>query len=86
MDHEHDEILYEAHEGTTGAHNAEKALTRNVLHIEMWWPSLFHEAKEYCKRYDVCQKIGKPYGRDELPHVLGIAFEPFKEWAIDLLG
>jgi hypothetical protein len=31
-----------------------------VLHIGLWWPSLFSDAKEYCKWCDVCQCIKKP--------------------------
>ena len=45
MEHEHDAVLYEAHEGIAGGHNVGKAIARKVLHVGLWWPSLFQEDK-----------------------------------------
>jgi hypothetical protein len=49
LEHEHDPILYESHEGIAGGHNAGKAIREKFLCARIWWPSLFVDAKEYCK-------------------------------------
>jgi hypothetical protein len=57
-----------------------------VLHVGIWWPSLFADAKDYCKHCDVCQCVGKLCQRDELPLFPVTALEPFDKWEIDFLG
>jgi hypothetical protein len=79
--------LYEAHEGIVGGHNAGKATTcKGSMHMGLWWPSLFADAKDYCKHCDVCQQIGKPCQRDELPLFPVTALESFDKWEIDFVG
>jgi hypothetical protein len=46
LEHNHNSILYEAHEGIARGHNASKATICKVLHIGIWWPSLFVDTKE----------------------------------------
>jgi len=50
---EHNMVLYEVHEGTVGGHNIGKETAQKVLSTGLWWPSVFKEAKEYCKHCDV---------------------------------
>jgi hypothetical protein len=69
MEAERPLILREAHEGITGGHYAGKEMTQNVLRVVMWWPTLHKDAKEYYKSCDVCQRVGKPSRRDEMPLV-----------------
>lgn len=86
LEHERDPILYEAHEGIGGGHNAGKATMRKVLRVGLWCPSLFVDAKEYCKHCDVFQWIEKPCRRDELPLFPVRALDLFDKWAIDFVG
>jgi hypothetical protein len=62
-------ILTEAHEGITGGHYAWKETTHKVLRDGLWWPTLHRDAKDYYRFYDVCQRVGKPFRRDEMPLV-----------------
>jgi hypothetical protein len=38
-----------------------------ILRAGLWWPTLHKDAKEYYKACDVCQRVGKPSRRDEMP-------------------
>jgi hypothetical protein len=60
-------ILEEAHESITGGHYVGKETTPKVLRDGLWWPTLHKDAKEYYRAYDVCQIVGKPSRRDEMP-------------------
>jgi hypothetical protein len=55
IEHELEPIMYEAHEGSAGGHNGGKETMHKVLCGGIWWPSLFADAKEYCKHCNVCQ-------------------------------
>jgi hypothetical protein len=59
--------LAEAHEGIVGGHYAGKCTAQKVLCIGLWWPTVHRYAKEYFQIYDVCQRVGKPNKRDEMP-------------------
>jgi hypothetical protein len=63
-----------------------KDTTHKVLHMRLWWPSLFAYAKAYCKHCNVCQRIGKPHLRDELPLFLVTVLESFNKLEIDFVG
>jgi hypothetical protein len=67
LEHERPRILVEAHEGIAGGHYAGKDTTQKVLHAGLWWPTVHKDAKEYCQKCDVCQRVGKPNRRDEMP-------------------
>jgi hypothetical protein len=60
-------ILVESHEGITRRHYAGKATTQKVLRVGLWWPTLHRDAKGYYRACDVCQRVGKPSRRDEMP-------------------
>jgi hypothetical protein len=60
-------ILTKVHEGITRGHYVGKGTVQKVLRVGLWWPSLHKDAKEYTRAYDVCQRVGKPSRRDEIP-------------------
>jgi hypothetical protein len=70
MEAERPLILVEAHEGITGGHYAGKATVQKVIRAGLWWPTLHKDAKEYHRACDVCQRVGKPSRRDEMPLAL----------------
>jgi hypothetical protein len=79
-------ILAEAHEGIVGGHYAGKETTQKVLSAGLWWPTLHRDAKEYYRACDVCQRVGKPSRRDEIPLAPQLYLQAFEKWAINLMG
>jgi hypothetical protein len=86
LEHETPNILAETHEGIEGGHYAGKATVKKVLRTGLWWSTVHKDSKEYYKKCDVCQGVGKPNRRDEIllrPHV---TLQVFDKWAIDFVG
>ena len=67
LEHEQRRIIEEAHAGIVGGHYAGKSTTKKVLIVGLWWPTVHKDAKEFCRICYVCQRIGKPSRRDEMP-------------------
>lgn len=86
MDHDRPDILWECHSGVAGGHVGGKATAIKVLQAGLWWPTVFRDCKEYAKSCDVCQRVGKPSIRDELPLQPVRALQVFEKWAVDLIG
>jgi hypothetical protein len=79
-------ILAEYHEGIVGGHYAGKAIVQKVLRAGLWWPTLQRDAKEYYIACDVCQRVGKPFRRDEISLAPHITLQAFEKWAIEFVG
>jgi hypothetical protein len=42
--------------------------------------------KEYCQSCDVCQRVSKPYQRDEIPLNPQVMLKAFDKWVNDFVG
>ena len=86
MEAERPLILVEAHEGIIGGHYAGKETMQKVLRAGLWWPSLHKDDKEYYRACDVCQRVEKPYRRDEMHLAPQLTLQAFDKWAIYFMG
>eukprot|EP00253_Pinus_taeda_P036172 PITA_36172 len=61
------EILKACHDEPCGGHFADNRTTYKILSLGYYWPSIFKDAKEYVRRCDNCQRVGKPTPSNEIP-------------------
>eukprot|EP00253_Pinus_taeda_P023379 PITA_23379 len=54
------DILKACHDEPCDEHFTDKRIGYKILSLEYYWPSLFKDAKQYVKRCDSCQRVGKP--------------------------
>ncbi|XP_058733219.1 uncharacterized protein LOC131604820 [Vicia villosa] len=79
-------ILRDIHEGINSQHLGGRSLAQKVLWAGYYWPTMQHDAKEYVKRCDKCQRFGDMHLAP--PNKLKSLSSPwpFARWGMDLLG
>jgi len=60
-----------------------KVLLTSFLLLGYYWTSIFKDDKEYVKRCDRCQRMGKYVPSNEMPLQPEVLIEPFEKWTID---
>eukprot|EP00253_Pinus_taeda_P016593 PITA_16593 len=61
------DILKACHDEPCGGHFADKRTAYKILSLGYYWPSLFKYAKQYVRRCDSCQRVGRPTLSNEMP-------------------
>ncbi len=48
-------LLYEFHDAFYGGHFVRQITTKMILQASYYWPTLFKDAHDYSRSFDVCQ-------------------------------
>nr|GEU37344.1 reverse transcriptase domain-containing protein [Tanacetum cinerariifolium] len=80
------DILKACHYGPTGGHHGPNYTAKKVFDSGFYWPTIYRDAQDLVKNYDVCQRQGKILQRDEMPQNTIQVCEIFDVWGIDLMG
>ncbi len=78
-------LLYEFHDGLCGGHFAGRITAEKILQTSYYWPTLFKDAHDYCKSFDVCQAYAHKSTISGPLHPIP-PLGPFENWGIDLMG
>nr|GEY29893.1 reverse transcriptase domain-containing protein [Tanacetum cinerariifolium] len=79
------EILKACHYGPTGGHYGPNYTARKVCDSGFYWPTIYRDAQDLVKNYDVCQHQGKISQRDEMPQNSIQVCEIFYVYGIDFM-
>ena len=79
-------ILKACHDELCGGHFADKGTSYKILSLGYYWPSIFRDAKEYVRRCDNCERVGKLAPSNEMLLQPQVLIEPFEKWALDFIG
>nr|GEU76339.1 reverse transcriptase domain-containing protein [Tanacetum cinerariifolium] len=75
------DILKAYHYGPTGGHHGPNYTANKVFDSGFYWPTIYRDAQDLVKNYDVCQRQGKISQRDEMPQNSIHVCEIFDVWA-----
>nr|GEV96906.1 reverse transcriptase domain-containing protein [Tanacetum cinerariifolium] len=74
------EILKACHYGPNGGHHGPNYIAKKVFDSGLYWPTIYRDAQDLVKNYDVCQRQGKISQRDEMPQNSIQVCEIFDVW------
>nr|GEU55528.1 reverse transcriptase domain-containing protein [Tanacetum cinerariifolium] len=74
------EILKACHSGLTGGHHGPNYTARKVFDSGFYWLTIYRDAQDLVKNYDVCQRQGNISQRDEMPQNSIQVCEIFDVW------
>nr|GEW70241.1 reverse transcriptase domain-containing protein [Tanacetum cinerariifolium] len=80
------DILKACHYGPTGGHHGPNHTAKKVFDLGFYWLTIYRDAQDLVKNYDVCQRQGKISQRDEMPQNFIQVCEIFDIWGIDFMG
>ena len=83
--HEQERVLAEAHGGIGGGRYGGRVTARKILRYVLWWSTVHVDATDYAKICDVCQRMGKPSWRDEIPLVNQVTLQPLDKWEVNFM-
>lgn len=78
-------ILQHAHLGIVAGDFLGDTIVRSILWSRLWWPTLFHHAKDFVKRCDQCQRRKMPTMYDNMPLTPIVSTRSFSKWKINFV-
>ncbi|CAM8929111.1 unnamed protein product [Rhodiola kirilowii] len=81
-DNEIASVISFCHEFACGGHFGPRRTARKILDSGFFWPSLFRDAYEKCKKCDKCQRVGYVSARNEMPQVPILVNDVFDIWGV----
>ncbi|CAM8902253.1 unnamed protein product [Rhodiola kirilowii] len=79
-------VISFCHELECGGHFGPRRIARKILDSGFFWPHVFRDAYDHCKRCDRCQRVGNISARQEMPQVPILVNDVFDIWGIDFMG
>nr|GFA01057.1 reverse transcriptase domain-containing protein [Tanacetum cinerariifolium] len=79
-------IIKAYHSGPIGGHHGPNYTARKVFDLGFYWPTIYRDAQDLVKNYDICQRQGKISQKDEIPQNFIQVCEIFDVWGIDFIG
>ncbi|CAM8987216.1 unnamed protein product [Rhodiola kirilowii] len=79
-------IISFCHEHACGGHFGPRRTARKILDSGFFWPSVFRDSYEHCRKCDRCQRVGNILARNEMPQVPILVNDVFDIWGIDFMG
>nr|GEU47462.1 hypothetical protein [Tanacetum cinerariifolium] len=80
------DILKACHYGPTEGHHGPNYIAKKVFDSGFYWPTIYRDAQDLVKNYNVCQRQGKISQRDEMPQNSIQVCDIFDVWGIDFMG
>uniref|UniRef100_A0A2N9HB70 RNase H type-1 domain-containing protein n=1 Tax=Fagus sylvatica TaxID=28930 RepID=A0A2N9HB70_FAGSY len=79
-------VIREVHEGVCGNHSGARSLAHKLTRAGYYWPSLLHDATQYVKACDKCQRFAN-VPRVPPEEITPITLPwPFAQWGLDIMG
>uniref|UniRef100_A0A2N9FLD8 Uncharacterized protein n=1 Tax=Fagus sylvatica TaxID=28930 RepID=A0A2N9FLD8_FAGSY len=79
-------VIREVHEGICGNHSGARSLAHKLTRAGYYWPSLLHDATQYVKTCDKCQRFAN-IPRVPPEEITPITSPwPFAQWGLDIMG
>nr|GEV48529.1 DNA-directed DNA polymerase [Tanacetum cinerariifolium] len=74
-------ILKACHYRPTRGHHGPNYTSKKVFDLGFYWPTIYRDAQDLVKNYNICQRQGKISQRDEMPQNSIQVCEIFDVWA-----
>uniref|UniRef100_A0A2N9I851 Integrase catalytic domain-containing protein n=1 Tax=Fagus sylvatica TaxID=28930 RepID=A0A2N9I851_FAGSY len=86
LDNETFSVIKFCHTEACGGHFSVKKTTAKILQCGFYWPTMFKDTHNFCKRCLECQKLGRVTRRNMMPMSPILEIEVFDCWGIDFMG
>ena len=79
-------VIKYCHSEACGGHFSMRKTITKILQCGFYWPTMFKDTYNFCKRCIECQKLGRIIRRNMMPMSPILEIEVFDCWGIDFMG